>query len=369
VLAADTRPHWDGMELKGHLATARSLAAAVVAVREGRSTQHLRQFEAPAPDMIRALLHHRLAAELAVALHRVGRSEALTLLDALGPAGRQAARKLARDRSPMASAARALLAAVPAPPPEPVELGVLGPLAVRRGGEYVTGGDLRRERVRELLAFLVLHRKATRRAITAALWPDLDERSAANNLRVTLTYLLRLLEPDRAPGEPAYTVRIDGQDVRLVSGGALRIDVDVFEEHLVAASNAEAEGTPSVALDHLIAAMSLYRGDLHADTPEAEWLAFDRDHYRRQFVGAATRAGQLLVGLGDVDRAEAVARCAISADPWAEDAHAVLVAAALARPDRVAARRALERCEAALAELGVTPSDEVRRLARQVRGA
>jgi DNA-binding SARP family transcriptional activator len=59
----------------------------------------------------------------------------------------------------------------------------------------------------------------------------------------------------------------------------------------------------------------------------------------------------------------------LSADPWAEDAHAVLVAAALARSDRVAARRALERCESALAELGVEPSDEIRRLARRLRGS
>jgi DNA-binding SARP family transcriptional activator len=369
VLAPDTRSRWDGMQLEGHLATARSLAAAVVAAREGRGTQHLRQFEVPAPNVVRALLHHRLSAELAVALHRAGRTEATTLLDALGPPGRRAARDISRDRSPIAAAARSLLAAVPAPPPLAVELAVLGPLALRRGGEDVTGGDLRRERVRELLAFLVLHRKASRSVITAALWPDLDERSGANNLRVTLTYLLRLLEPDRGPGEPAYTIRIDGQDVRLVAGDALRIDLDAFEAHLLAARSADAESTPSVALDHLLAAVNLYRGDLHADIPEAEWLAVDRDHYRRQFVGAAARAGQLLVGLGDIDRAEAVARSAISADPWSEDAHAVLIAAALARPDRIAARRALERCEAVLAELGVAPTDEVRRLARQVRGA
>src|SRR5262245_15048955 len=368
VLVPETRPHWDSMELTGYLATARALAAALVAVREGGSAQHLRQFELPPPDVIRSLLHHRLAAELAVALQRAGRSEAVTLLDALGAPGRRAARDLARERTPTA-AAGALLAAVPAPPAQAVELAVLGPLSLRRGGEEVTGGDLRRERVRELLAFMVLHRKATRKAIIAALWADLDERSGANNLRVTLTYLLRLLEPDRGAGEPAYTVRVDGQDVRLVTGGALRIDVDAFEEHLLAARNAESDGTPSLALDHLLAAVKLYRGDLHADVPEAEWLAFERDHYRRQFVTAATRAGQLLVGLGDLDRAEAVARSALSADPWAEDAHAVLVAAALARSDRVAARRALERCESALAELGVEPSDEIRRLARRLRGA
>jgi DNA-binding SARP family transcriptional activator/ATP/maltotriose-dependent transcriptional regulator MalT len=368
VLVAETRPYWDGLSLDGHLATARSLAAAIVAVREGRGTQHLRRFKLPPPELVRALVHHRLAVELAVALHRAGRPEAPALLDALGPAGRRAARGLARGRSPLAAAARTLVAAVPAPPSQPVELAVLGPLAVRRGPEVVTGGDLRRGRVRELLAFLVIHRKATRGVITATLWPDHDERAGANNLRVTLTYLLRLLEPDRAAGEPAYTVRLDGQDVQLVSGDALRIDVDTFDEHLQAARNADAEGMPSVALDHFLGAVSLYRGDLHADVPEAEWLVFDRERYRRQFVAAATRAGELLVGLGDVERAEAVARRAVSADPWGEDAHAVLVAAALARPDRAAARRALERCESALAELGVAPSDRVRRLARQVRG-
>jgi DNA-binding SARP family transcriptional activator len=162
---------------------------------------------------------------------------------------------------------------------------------------------------------------------------------------------------------------LDGQDIRLVTGDALRIDVDEFEERLLAARQGEAEGAPTIALDHLLAAVTLYRGDLHADVPDAEWLGLDRELYRRRMVAAATRAGQLLVGRGDVDRAEGMARVAVDADPWAEEAHAVLIAAALARPDRAAARRALDRCEAALAELGVAPSDEVRRLARQVRGS
>ena len=63
-----------------------------------------------------------------------------------------------------------------------------------------------------------------------------------------------------------------------------------------------------------------------------------------RFVTAATRAGQLLVGRGDPDEAERVARRAIAADPWAEAAYGVLVSVALARGDRSAARLALERC-------------------------
>jgi DNA-binding SARP family transcriptional activator len=59
----------------------------------------------------------------------------------------------------------------------------------------------------------------------------------------------------------------------------------------------------------------------------------------------------------------------VAADPWAEDAHGVLVAAALARGDRSAARRALDRSLGALADLGVDPSPRTQSLRRRVRGA
>ncbi|MGH9113386.1 MAG: AfsR/SARP family transcriptional regulator, partial [Acidimicrobiales bacterium] len=366
VLVPDTRPYWDELSLRGHLCTARALAQAVVNLRAG-GLKDLRLLDLPPPDMVRALLHHRFAAELAVGLQGAGRPEGAALLDALGPVGRATARVIAAGGTSQAAPARALLSAVPAPPPQAIELAVLGPLALRRGGAAVTGGELRRERVRTLLAYLVLHRKTTRRTVIDALWPELDERSGGNNLRVTLTYLLHVLEPERPSGEPAYTVRLDRQELRLVTGEALELDVDLFDTHLLAAARAESDGTPSVALEHLLAALGLYRGDLHADL-EADWLTLDRAHYRRRFVDAATRAAQLLAGQGHPDSAETLARSAIEVDPWAEHAHAVLVAAALARRDRTAARAALQRCESALAELGVEPSDETRRLARQVRG-
>jgi DNA-binding SARP family transcriptional activator len=257
---------------------------------------------------------------------------------------------------------------VPAPPPTVTELALLGPLTVRRDGQDVDDPALRRERLRALLAYLVSHRDTTRAAIMSALWPDLDERSAANNLRVTFTYLLKLLEPWRSAGESAFYVRTAGSRVQLVTGDWLRIDLDLFDGHVAAAHRAEADGTPSLALDHHLAAVSLYRGELHADVPEAEWNALERDHYRSRFVAAACRAGQLLAARGDMDEAENVARRAIVVDQWAEDAYAVLVTTSLARGDRSAARQALDRCLAALADLGVEPSEETQRLRRRVRG-
>jgi DNA-binding SARP family transcriptional activator len=370
VLVPETRARWDAAHLHGHVARARRLAAAVVALREdaGDPADVLAQLDVPPPSEVRSALHHVFAAELTLGLEAAGRPEAGPLLESLGPRGRDAVRAVAGARSDMARPARTLLAAVPTPPARTTEVAVLGPLEIVRDGQAVTDGDVRRERVRALLSYLVGHRATTRTAITAALWPDLDERAAANNLRVTMTYLLRLLEPWRGSRESSYFVRADGQNVTLVAGDWLRIDTDRFDDHLARAGRAEADGTPSLALDHSLAAVGLYRGPVHQGVADAEWIDLEREHYATRFVATATRAGELLVGRGDHDQAEYVARRAIEVDPWAEDAYAVQVSVALARGDRSAARRTLDRALAALADIGAEPSEQVQRLRRRVRG-
>ncbi|HYZ97467.1 MAG TPA: BTAD domain-containing putative transcriptional regulator, partial [Acidimicrobiales bacterium] len=379
VLLPAARGHWDAAELRGDVAEARTLARAVVALRGRRGAARA---DAPDADQVRGRLRdvdlsdasrvlaglpHRFAVELAIGLEAAGRPESATLLEALGPRGRDAVRAEAATRTQRARPAKSLLSAVPAPPSDLTEIAVLGPLALTRNGEPVIDANLRRERVRALLAFLVGHRTTTRAAIMAALWPDLDDRAAANNLRVTMTYLLSVLEPGRSARESPYLVRVQGQTVTLTTGDWLRIDADRFDDHVAAAARAEADGTPSLALEHNLAAVALYRGEAYEGIADADWIGLEREHFRGRFVAAATRAGELLVAQGEVGEAERVARRAVEVDPWAEAAYSVLVSAALARGDRSAARRTLDRGLAALADLGVEPSEETRRLRRRVR--
>ena len=370
VMSAEARAYWDNVPLKGLLATERELAAAVVDLRAGNTTL-VRDVELPSIGLVRAALHFRLAAELAVGLAEVGRPEGPELLDALGTPGRDALRTLAAGSGPLVRRAKTLLAAVPAPPPQTSYLAMLGPLELRRGGAHgapVVDADLRRKRVQAVLAYLVGHRRTTRAALAAALWPELDERAAGNNLGVTLNHVLRVLEPWRDSGEPSFLLRVEGASVQLVTGDHLRIDVDEFDRHLAAAAQAEADGTPSLALEHALAAVALYRDQLCCDVPDADadWLMLDREHYRTRFVSAAVRAGQLLLARGDVEQASAVAHRVLGVDPWCEEAYAVLVGSALARGDRTTARRLLAHCIEALTDLGVTPSDATRQLERRI---
>jgi DNA-binding SARP family transcriptional activator len=373
VLVPETRSHWDEQTLRGHLQTGRRLARAVAARREGRSEPALVDLDLPEPGVVRSALDVRFAVELAIGLNDAGRpADSRTLLAALGPPGRDALRELAAgadDRQ--ARPARALLAAVPAAPPRRSFLGVLGPLELRRDrpdAPPVSDPDLRRTRVRALLAFLVGHRQTTRAAVAAALWPDLDPRAGANNLGVTLNHLRRALEPWRHSGEPPYLLRLDGQVLRLVTGEHLHVDVDDFDRHIAAARQAETDGIPSLALESNLAAVDVYRGELFGDMVDADWARFEREHYDLSFVGAAVRAGQLRLGRGEPEAAETVARRALAVDPWAEEAYAVLVGAAIARHDHGTARRLLDRCLAQLDELGAQPSAATRQLQHRLQG-
>jgi DNA-binding SARP family transcriptional activator len=105
------------------------------------------------------------------------------------------------------------------------------------------------------------------------------------------------------------------------------------------------------------------------DLPQDEWLVQERDRLRRRFVLAALRAGHLLLATGDHDGAEQLAARALIAEPWSEPAYQLLVSVALARGDRAAAYRALDRCFAMLEELGAAVAPETLELAEQLRGS
>jgi DNA-binding SARP family transcriptional activator/ATP/maltotriose-dependent transcriptional regulator MalT len=361
VLAPWTRDVWDAMELGPDHHATRAAARAFVTVREEQSALP-REGSA---ELVIAALGVQWAVELAAATGDLELAECC-LRYAAAPARRRL-HDLVERGGPIGAGASQILKRVPVPPSQPVELRLLGPTTLVREGVEVADADWRRERVRTLLAFLVVKGHVTRGDAASTLWPDLDPETAAGNLRVTLRYLQRVLEPDRDPGTAAWFVRADGDALRLCTD-MLVVDVWEMERHLDGAAAADADGRPGDALRELECALDVWHGDFLADSFD-DWALLEQDRIRARFLAGAVRAGELLLARGRAERALELGTRAVDAEPWSEAAYRLVASAHLAAGDTASARRALTRCRAMLADLGVDPEPTTAMLDRRVNPA
>jgi DNA-binding SARP family transcriptional activator len=251
------------------------------------------------------------------------------------------------------AAAKRMIADLPVVPPYTLRIDVIGPLELHRDGAAVTPPELRRHRVRELLCFLVAHPRARREEVADELWPEFDD--GGRNLRVTLNYLQRVLQPDRAEGEPPYFLRADGTWLAFTNDERLEVDAWELEARLDDAEVAERAQVPATALTAYRAALPLWRGEPYADMPYASWAQPVRTRLRTRYTTAAVRAGELLLAVQETAEARGAAACAIRAEPCSEPAYRLLARTHLADDDLAGARRALDDCRAALMELDLEP--------------
>ena len=375
VLLPETRATWDAADLGPTAGDARRLARALTALRESGSLEAIAGLRVPPAAIVRAHLPVPWVARLAVGLIAVDRPEGAALLESVWPVARRTVRALVDEdgssREPsgeiVARAAKVALASLPAPPREPFHLVLLGPVAlyaVRDGLRVpVDAPDWRRERVRSLIAHLVLRPRSTREQVAANLWPELDAAASSRNLRVTLTYLQRALEPDRAEGDASFFVRRDGVRLDLHCDGWLDADVWQFDERLERAAEAERQGAPSLAIGAYEEALALWGGEPLSGVYD-EWALPAVADLRQRCCRAAIRLGELVLASGDSERALDLAGQALAIEDWSEPAHRLIVASHLARGDNGSARRALDGLLDLVGDLG--GSDETTQMVQRL---
>ncbi len=206
-----------------------------------------------------------------------------------------------------------------------------------------------------ILAYLLLNRDVpvARDFLAYVMWPDDEEESARNKLRMSLYDLGRVL-PRNLGGNPLL---VDGDSVRLRPDLDLWLDVTEFDRYL----------RDSTRLEDAVA---LYRGDLLA-TLYDEWVVPERERRRSAYLAALTR----LVSRARRERhfATGIARAQeiLALDPWREDIVRQLVAIRSESGDRAGALAEYERFAARLrTELNVDPMPETVSLREAiVRGA
>lgn len=226
--------------------------------------------------------------------------------------------------------------------------------------ESALGGRWLQQKPGLLLKYLVVERNRVVHAeeIAEALWPAAG-RQGLGTVRHFMHALRQKLEPGRARGAASSFV-VTVQDGYAIDLRRVQIDADSFEEAADRGLAAVRRGDREEALARLDEALDLYRGDLVADEPYAEWAMAERDRLRARAAAALRAAVAIHLEQADLDRAAGGLERLAALEPYDVDTHRTLLAVWLAQGRRTEAARRYAAFKARMArEFGEGPGFEL----------
>ena len=227
-------------------------------------------------------------------------------------------------------------------------------------GEGPIGGQWLQQRPGLLLKYLVAERNRVVHAeeIAEALWPG-QGRQSVNNVRHFMHALRQKLEPDRQKNAPSsFIVTVQGGYA--LDRRRVHIDADEFEQAARDGLDAEERDDPTTALERLEHAVGLYRGDLVADEPFAEWAYDERDRLRTLAARALRALVRLRLAAEDLAGAASSLERLAELEPYDVDTHQRLLAVFVAQGRRTEAARRFQAYKARMArEFGEPPGFEL----------
>ncbi len=250
-----------------------------------------------------------------------------------------------------------------------IKVQTLGPFRVWLGDELIVTHGRPAQKVKELFAVLLTRREHAVSAdqLMDLIWPDLLPDSAANSLRVAVSHLRRILQPDLRRGiDSAYILTCE-QGYRFRSGSECWIDADAFLQAVGEGEESERQEQWQSAVAAYQSASEIYRGDYLEEHPYAEWTIAPREHLRETSLDALGRLAECHARQGHYRRALSVCRQILAMDPLRESAYRQEMIFHYRLGQRDQALRAYERCKNVLvAELGVDPMPETADLHAQI---
>lgn len=243
---------------------------------------------------------------------------------------------------------------------------LLGKLQVQRGEQVLL--DLRSNKVQELFAYLLLHRRRYhfREALAGLLWGDSTTVQSKRYLRNTLWQLHSVLDSELG-GRHGDVLSVDPRWVRLNLEADLWLDVADFERAF-----ALVRGMPGQELDTQSAqtvqdAVQLYRGDLLEGWYQ-DWCLFEREQFKTMYLSLLEKLMAYCEAHGKYEAGLTYGACVLRYDVAYERTHRRLMRLHYLAGNRTAALRQYERCISALRkELDVGPSERTVALYEQIR--
>jgi DNA-binding SARP family transcriptional activator len=215
-------------------------------------------------------------------------------------------------------------------------------------GEVAIAPEAWRPKAAALVKLLALspRHQLHREEVLEALWPNLSESAAINNLHRTLHPARRTLET------PCHRfLRFEGEQLVLDLAGQVCVDSRAFTELAQRAFNSHDP-------PHYEAALALYQGELLPEDLYADWAARSREDLHGLYLELATDLAEMYLKVGNCRGALELLRQIVQREPALEAAHLSLMRVylrldqphnAVAQYERL--RRALRR------EYGFVPSE------------
>ncbi|MDX2008177.1 MAG: tetratricopeptide repeat protein [Meiothermus sp.] len=214
----------------------------------------------------------------------------------------------------------------------------------------------RRRKASDVVKLLALQPQGRlhREQVLEALWPDLEEKAAMNNLHQNLHHARRLLEPELDRGARPRFLVFEHDTVVLCARGDLEVDYISFKSLL-----AQARRTPQVSTYE--AAVELYSGDLLPEDVYQDWTEPQRDEARTLYLEALLELAGLLEAEGSLARACHHLEAAVAKERTHEAAHLALMRIYARSGRRMEAVQQFQTLrEALVQELGEEPDPATR---------
>ncbi len=246
-----------------------------------------------------------------------------------------------------------------------LQISTLGRFSLTAGGSSLAVEKWERKQAVTLLKFLVAHlgRAVHREVLSDCLWPEADERSGRERLKVTVYALRRQL---RAAGMSGDVVETAGE-AYVLRREAVWVDAEVFERCVKQGSAHQSQEQWEDALHSYTDAKRLYRGDYMEENIHADWCAEERARLREVHLEMLASMAECYAACDRYAEAVSLYRSILVDDPCREGIHRTLMAhlARLGHFDSAMAQ--YHHCARILAEeLDVEPMPETRRLYEQI---
>ncbi len=246
-----------------------------------------------------------------------------------------------------------------------VRVRILGPLLVEdESGRAIELGPPKQ---RSLLGLLALNPNCVLSTdrIVDELWGDRPPSDGPRNVRVYISRLRELLEPERTKGGPGRVI------VTEAPGYALRIDADDIDAHrferLVGEARRELDRDPGSARSTIGRALGLWRDRPLADLAFEEFAQSEVRRLEELHLSALELRHEAAIRLGEESTALPELEKLVAQHPLRERLVALLMQGLAGSGRRAEALRAYRSLQLRLAdEVGLEPSVELRRLEEQI---